>query len=146
VILAVLVSCGPAEKPAAPVAPQPDPAPKTCPVSPPAGAPHAQMMPIKLVDGRRPDDLTKNHMHEHGLAAVRAEVVMCLDESGAPSGVTMTSSSCLPDYDKRILTKIAEWRFKPFEISGKPSAICTTVTFVYRQANVRAVTPNSVTF
>ncbi len=155
-ILALVVGCAPAEKPVAPVAliaPEPDAEPKTCPVPPTADTPHAPMMPSSLVENRRlageraigPDDMTKEHIHDKGIAAVRADVLMCLDETGAPTTITMTSSSCVPDYDARILEKMAEWRYKPFEISGKSAAICTTVTYVYRQANVRAVTPNVVT-
>jgi hypothetical protein len=151
-ILALLVGCAPAEKPVAPVATQPDAEPKTCPVPPTTNAPHAQMMPSSLVENRRlagergigPDDMTKEHLHQQGIAAVRADVQMCLDEAGAPATITMTSSSCVPDYDARILKKMAEWRYKPFEIGGKPAAICTIVTYVYRQANVRAAGPNTV--
>ena len=148
-ILALLVGCGGADKPVAPVAPQPDAEPKTCAMPPTADTPHAQMMPSSLIENRRlagdraigPDDTTKEHIHEKGIAAVRADVLMCLDDAGAPTAITMTSSSCEPAYDARILKLMADWRYKPFEISGKASAVCTTVTYVYRQDNTRPVAP-----
>ena len=153
-MLALLVGCAPPEKPAAPVAPQPDAEPKNCPVPPMDDAPPAPMMPIKLVEGRRiagvlglaPRDLTKEKIHQQGIAAVRADVLMCLDETGVPRTIRLTSSSCVADYDAQILQRMAEWRYKPFEISGKPSAICTKVVFVYRQSNVRAVGQTTTTF
>jgi len=148
-LFVLLVGCGGAEKPVAAPPPPLDAEPKTCPATPSAAAPRAKMMPVKLVEGRRtagepgiaPDDTTKMHMHEQGLAAVRADVLMCLDEAGTPTEVTMTSSSCLPAYDKRILAKVGEWRYKPFEIGGKASAVCTNVAFVYRQSPVPVAAP-----
>jgi outer membrane biosynthesis protein TonB len=148
-ILALLIGCAPAEKPVAPVAPQPDAEPKTCPVPATADTPHAQMMPSSLIETRRlagergigPEDTTKQHIHEKGIAAVRADVLMCLDDAGTPTAITMSSSSCEPEYDARILKLMADWRYKPFEIGGKASAVCTTVTYVYRQDNARPVAP-----
>ena len=153
-ILALLIGCAPAEKPVAPVAPQPDAEPRTCALPPHGDAPPGQYMPMKLVETHRiagvlglaPKDLTKEHMHEEGIAAVRAEVRMCLDEAGVPNALRMNSGTCVKDYDASILERMAEWRYKPFEINGKPAGICTDVTFVYRQSNVRAAGQGTVTF
>ncbi len=77
-------------------------------------------------------------MLESADPGVKAEVQLCLDDSGKPASIKLISSSCLPSYDARILQTMAEWRYRPFEIDGRPTAICTTVTYIYRQTNFRA--------
>lgn len=143
--LALVVGCGGGGKPVAAPPPPLDPAPESCPV--PAGeAAPARVVPAALVESRRtagiaaisPDDVTKVKIHEQGLAALRAEVLLCLDDAGAPSTIRVTAGSCVPAYDATITKAMADWRYRPFEIAGAPSPVCTTIVFVYRQDPVRA--------
>ncbi len=144
--LAALASCGGGEKPVAAPPPPLDPEPQSCPAPAAPEAPHARTVPMKLVESRRtagvvgiaPPEATKVKFHEQGISAARAEVLLCLDEVGAPRTTTLATSSCVPDYDAQILKAMAEWRFRPFEIDGAPSPVCTTVVFVYRQEAARA--------
>ena len=85
-----------------------------------------------------PNDATKQQLLDANDPGVKAVVQMCLDDGGRPARVTLISSSCLPDYDNRILETMADWRYKPVEINGKPTAICTMVTYIYRQTQFRS--------
>lgn len=146
IVLALLAACGGGEKPVAAPPPPLDPEPQTCRVPTPPESPSARVVPAQLVESRRvagtaalaPTDLTKVKFHERGIAAVRAEVQLCLDEAGAPKTIQLASSSCVPEYDAEILKGMAEWRYRPFELAGAPSPVCTTVVLVYRQEPARA--------
>lgn len=99
------------------------------------------MVPVQVVEARRlageqqvkPDDATRVEMVKDKIPAVRAEVQLCLDATGAPSTVALVSSSCVAAYDKKILARLSAWRFRPFELDGAPTPICTKVTYVFRQ-------------
>lgn len=144
--LVLLAACGGTEKPVAAPPPPLDPEPQTCHVPIAPTAPSARVVPAQLVESRRtagtaglaPTDVTKVKFHERGITAVRAEVQLCLDESGAPTTIQLASSSCVPEYDAEILKGMAEWRYRPFELAGAPSPVCTTVVLVYRQEAARA--------
>jgi hypothetical protein len=36
-------------------------------------------------------------------------------------------------YDRLIEQKMLDWRYQPFLIGGKPTAVCTAITFIYQQ-------------
>ena len=80
-----------------------------------------------------PDDEDKVRMVERGLNRVIATTKLCLAASGEPSSVTIVGASGLPSYDEKIRQHISAWRYKPFEINGKPAPVCTTVTIIYNQ-------------
>jgi hypothetical protein len=43
-------------------------------------------------------------------------------------------STGFPAYDETIMSRIrGEWRYRPFQVNGKPVAVCTAVTFIYSQ-------------
>jgi outer membrane biosynthesis protein TonB len=36
-------------------------------------------------------------------------------------------------YDTKILSQMKSWTYEPTLIDGKPSKVCTTITFIYTQ-------------
>ena len=101
----------------------------------------APMVPPSLLEGYRvkgsilvvPDDMDKVELVKRNLTRVVPTSKLCIAADGAIASVTMLKSSGLPTYDTKIRTHMSDWRYKPFEINGKPAPVCTTVTFIYNQ-------------
>jgi TonB family protein len=81
----------------------------------------------------RPPSSTTTAMLRDGKAQVTALVRMCLDRSGRVIDATVVTSSGYADYDARLRTGVKRWRYQPYSANGRPIAICTHITFVYRQ-------------
>lgn len=58
---------------------------------------------------------------------------MCVSKKGIPIRLETIRPSHFPRYDHRIFNAMRKWRFRPFEIDGKPVEVCTMVTFLYEQ-------------
>ncbi len=63
---------------------------------------------------------------------VMAVLELCLDREGAPQRISIVRSSGYGAYDLKLATTMSEWRYTPFLVAGKPSPVCTSVTFIYR--------------
>ena len=72
-------------------------------------------------------------MTRAGTDSVTAILEMCLDKSGAVTRKRIVRSSGYADYDAKLRSGVARWRYEPYRANGKPAAICTQLTFVYRQ-------------
>ena len=59
-------------------------------------------------------------------------VRLCLAESGTPSSVTLLKGSAYDDANAKILADVRQWRFKPYLVGGKPTAVCTGLLFIYQ--------------
>ncbi|HKE15983.1 MAG TPA: hypothetical protein VKB80_13995 [Kofleriaceae bacterium] len=59
-------------------------------------------------------------------------VKMCLTVGGVVDKLNMLKSTGYPAYDNKIKSKMHEWRYRPFQVNGKPVPVCTSVTFIYR--------------
>src|SRR5262249_52927108 len=123
--------------------------------APPPDAPHApaqpgamKFVPPTAVEGKRvsgnnaiePDDLDKAKLAEEAKgreARAAGSFQLCLDKLGQVASVTMTRTTGIPNYDRKIIRTIeTTWRYSPFLIDGFPHPICTTVSFIYRQSPV----------
>ena len=62
---------------------------------------------------------------------VTAVLELCLDTDGAPQRIHIVRSSGYGGYDLKLATAMAEWRYTPFLVAGKPKPVCTSVTFIY---------------
>ena len=82
-----------------------------------------------------PDDETKYQISRIGQPPRRGagKFRLCLDETGVPESVVTLRSTDVPDYDRKILTRMKEWAYRPFVLSGRPVPVCTAVTFIYTQ-------------
>ncbi len=60
-----------------------------------------------------------------------ASFKLCIDEAGAPALVETIRSSRLAGYDRKLLTAIGGWRYRPYLLEGKATEVCSAVTFVY---------------
>jgi hypothetical protein len=57
---------------------------------------------------------------------------VCVDLTGAVSHVEMLKSTGLAKYDRQIAKQLRRWRFRPMLLEGKPAAVCTSTTQLYR--------------
>lgn len=61
---------------------------------------------------------------------------LCLDITGVPSAIKLLKSTGDAAFDRRVLVRLTEWRFKPYLIETEPFAACTVVV-----ATITAPTP-----
>jgi serine/threonine-protein kinase len=130
----------PAPPPAA-VATQPAaPAPEQAP--PAVAAPAAPPPTVATLDANRisgeptiaPDDRTQIEINRRGLDRVIGIFKVCLSVTGDIASVNPLKSTGFAEYDWKISTAIRnKWRYRPFLVAGKPSAVCTSVRFIYSQ-------------
>ena len=112
------------------------------PPPPPPPAP-PQNVPPTMLEGSRiagekmitPDDVTKTEINRSGKTRIIGSFKLCLTVGGAIQTVTMLKSTGFPAYDNKILSTIrGSWRYRPYNVNGKPVPVCTAVTFVYSQS------------
>ena len=83
----------------------------------------------------QPPDADKNQISRDRKSRIIAVAKICLNESGGVSTARVIKSSGYPGYDRKIQSTMRSWRYKPFRVNGKPTPVCSTVTFVYMQSN-----------
>jgi TonB family protein len=54
-----------------------------------------------------------------------------INDDGVPSNVHVVKS-LRKDYDESALTAVRQWRWKPYQVDGKPVAVETQVKITYR--------------
>ena len=114
----------------------PPPVPVAAKAEPPQIVPAAVLGTLRRTAGEaqiQPPSTTKNAMTRAGQDSVTAILEMCLDKSGAVTRKRVVRSSGYADYDAKLKSGVARWRYEPYRANGKPAAICTQLTFVYRQ-------------
>jgi protein TonB len=106
-----------------------------------ADDPPPRTVPPAVLEGHRvsgeknivPDDITKTEIARAGKEKVVGSFKLCLDTTGAPSAVKQLKSTGFSKYDEKIISGIKTWRYRPYEVDGKPTPVCTAVTFIYSQ-------------
>jgi hypothetical protein len=91
---------------------------------------------LERVEGPKliiPDDQTKTEIQRSGRERVTSIVKMCLDEAGHVDSARPLQLTGFPAYDKKIIAGIRTWVFRPYLTAGKPTAVCTVVSFTYSQ-------------
>jgi outer membrane biosynthesis protein TonB len=124
--------------------PVPPPQNVTTPVpAPSATAAGPTNVAVTALDGNRsagnkeiaPDGATRTEMSRAGVEKVTGRFKLCVTAEGTIGSVTLMKSTGFPNYDDRIQSTIRnQWRFKPFVISGKSTAVCSVVSFLYTQS------------
>jgi len=111
------------------------------PPPPPPPAPPQNVAPTALdanrIAGEKnivPDDVTKTEISRSGKDRLIGSYKLCITADGNISNVTQLKSTGFPAYDSKITTTIrGEWRYRAFMVNGKPTPVCTAVTFIYSQ-------------
>ena len=81
-----------------------------------------------------PDDVTKTEISRSGKDKLIGSFKLCITLDGNISSVVQLKSTGFPSYDNKITSTIrGEWRYRPFMVNGKPTPVCTAVTFIYSQ-------------
>jgi periplasmic protein TonB len=80
-----------------------------------------------------PDDDVRLRIRRDGLSRVVTTVKMCLSNRGSPTVLEVVKSSGYRSYDQKILSKMREWRYRPFMVNNQAVPVCTSVTFIYNQ-------------
>jgi len=80
-----------------------------------------------------PDNETKAAFSQLGGGLAVAAFKVCLDERGTVTRVTRLEPSGLERWDQHIAETMRTWRYEPVVLKGKPAAVCTGVTMMYRQ-------------
>jgi serine/threonine protein kinase/outer membrane biosynthesis protein TonB len=81
-----------------------------------------------------PDSATMDAITRSGTDKVASSYKICVGTDGNISTVSLLKTSGFPAYDDKIQATIRrDWRYRPFQIDGKPTAVCTAIRFVYAQ-------------
>jgi TPR repeat protein len=80
-----------------------------------------------------PDDETKNAIGLLGYSKLVGSFKLCITMRGDIDSVAMLKSTGFDIYDRIIIDGIYRWRYRPFLVNGKPTPVCTAVTFIYSQ-------------
>jgi len=116
------------------VAPPPPPPPPP-PAPPPTVAPATA--DANRISGEKnivPDDVTKTEISRSGKEKLVGSFKLFITIDGNIGQVVQLKSTGFPAYDSKILNTIkSDWRYNPFTVNGKPTAVWTAVTFIYSQ-------------
>ena len=113
----------------------PPPPPPPPPPAPPRNVSPATLEAYRIAGSREipPDLATKKEITADKKAKVIGSFKLCVDREGNVSLVSLLKSTGYPDYDTKLAAELHRWRYKAYEIDGKPTPVCTAVTFIYSQ-------------
>jgi len=119
-----------------PPPPPPDddpPPPPPPPPAPPRNVPPTLLESYRISGNRniQPDDDTRLEIVQSGKSKIVGAFKLCLKATGEISTVTQLKSTGFTDYDKKLMTKMREWKYRPYDVDGDPIPVCTAVTFIY---------------
>ena len=103
------------------------------PPPPPQVIAPSQLESLRLQGNKviTPDAATTKQMQRDGKAKVVASFKLCVSENGLVTNVSQLKSSGYPSYDQKIDREMRLWAYRPYVVSGKQTAVCTAVTFIY---------------
>lgn len=73
-------------------------------------------------------------MEQCGVSRVVVSLKLCIDAAGVPSSVELVSASRLPAYEAQLAEAVDKWRYRPYLVESRPSAVCGPVTFAFSLA------------
>lgn len=119
----------------------------------PAPPNHVNITPQALenlrVAGQRviePDASTKHQIEADHVRIVYVSFVACIDTTGAIASTELLSSSRYPDWDDKVRTTMLKtWRYRAYEVKGKPTPACTALTQTYKNPNAPPPKPSGKT-
>gem|GEM_PF-5632767 len=101
-----------------------------------------QIVPSQVLEQQRthgaaripPPMSVRVQMVKRGESDIRTAVKMCVDRRGRVMEVRLIKRTGYDEYDQLLLDMTRLWRYRPLLVGGRPAAVCTTVTFIYRQS------------
>lgn len=108
---------------------------------PPAASTRAVIPPWQLeanrLTGERnifPDDATKAAIAQSGRQRIHTAVQVCVDATGRVDRASLVGPGTgFAAYDALLIAATRAWTFTPFVLERDPTAVCSAVTFIYRQ-------------
>jgi len=79
-----------------------------------------------------PDPATRAAIARSGRGQIVGSYKLCVDARGAVSSVSSLKSTGFVDYDTKIFRELRQWGYRPYLVNGKPTAVCTSITFIYK--------------
>jgi TonB family protein len=79
----------------------------------------------------QPGKQTRAAMLQAGVSSVKGTVRLCVDTAGAVTELMLTESTGYDEYDRKLLSAVRSWRFRPYAVNGTTFAVCSTAEFVY---------------
>jgi protein TonB len=114
----------------------PPPPPPPPPPAPPQNLPPTTVEANRISGEKNivPDDVTKTEISRSGKDKLVGSYKLCLTGEGNVASVVQLKSTGFAAYDSKIQSTIrSDWRYRPFMMNGKPTPVCTAVTFIYSQ-------------
>jgi CHAT domain len=74
---------------------------------------------------------TRRCMQRYHLDGLQGTVALCVDERGLVSASTMNHPSDCDEYNQQLLYAVRGWRYRPYLVDGRATAVCSTVEFMY---------------
>ena len=111
----------------------PAPSPAPAPSSPRRTIAPKEMEALRISGEPRiaPDAAEARLVERCHVARVVASFKLCVDTTGTPIVVDLLRSSRLPAYDGKLIAAMRTWRYQPYLFEGKPTEVCTAVTFIF---------------
>ncbi len=81
-----------------------------------------------------PDDDTQLEIARAGKDKVVGAFKMCLTADGEVALVSQLRSTGFPNYDSQITREMKRWTYRPHQVNGIATPVCTAVTFIYSPA------------
>jgi TonB family protein len=78
-----------------------------------------------------PSKETRSAMIKDGVSSVRGTVRLCVSTAGNVTETRLTEATGYGEYDKKLVTAVRDWQFRPYVVNGQTFAVCSTSEFVY---------------
>lgn len=99
----------------------------------------ARRVPRAARDARRiegktqitPTYAVQKAMRLAGRAELRGAFKVCIADDGVVQSVTPLLLTGSLSYDRVLERNVSTWLYRPFEVDGKPTPVCTAVTLIY---------------
>lgn len=109
------------------------PPPVTDPPEPPKIIPEA-MLKGYLISGDtqiQAPDAVRVKIARTATRRVVGVVKLCIDTAGAVTSSSLLKSTGHKSYDRKLVSGVRRWRYRPYRAGGRAVAVCTSVRFLY---------------
>jgi TonB family protein len=106
---------------------------------PPFGRPDGPLVPPNVARALRiagddqihPPPSVRRAMRHEARDRLTATVLMCAGTDGRVHHLRMLRSSGYEAYDRTLLAAMRAWRYRPYRVEGRASAMCSVTVFTY---------------